>query len=130
MTKEFSSLDEIQKYYDEKSNTYIFKEDGKYIDFVIFNFDLNIDANIDAMAINARDITALNIDASDINVVYNIKACNINADNISADNIIATNIIYYMVCFAYNNIKCNSIKGRRKNSKHFVFDGKLEIENE
>ena len=31
MTKEFNSLEEIQKYYDEKSNTYIFKENGAYI---------------------------------------------------------------------------------------------------
>lgn len=27
----------------------------------------------------------------------------------------------------YFNIKCNSIKGRRKNAKHFVLDGKIEV---
>lgn len=26
MTKEFNNLEEIQKYYDEKINTYVFKE--------------------------------------------------------------------------------------------------------
>ena len=31
MTKEFHSLNEIQKYYYEKSNTYVFKQNGKYI---------------------------------------------------------------------------------------------------
>ena len=33
MTKEFNSLDEIQKYYDVKSNAYVFKEDGTIIPF-------------------------------------------------------------------------------------------------
>ena len=51
MTKEFNSLKEIQKYYDEKSHTYIFKENGEYIDLVVFNFDLNVNANIEALNI-------------------------------------------------------------------------------
>ena len=37
---------------------------------------------------------------------------------------------YYAVCVAYNNIECKSIKGRRKNSKHFVLDGKLEVKED
>ena len=57
--------------------------------------------------INARDIKA-----------WEIKSWDINARNIS----------YRAVCFAYKNIKCKSIQGRRKNAKHFVLDGKLEIE--
>ena len=135
--KEFNSLEEIEKYYDEKSNTYIFKENGTYIDLVVFNFDLNTSANIeagciDAMNINAvdirawdidtRDLNALNIDASDI-YAWDIYACNIAAENIKAKN-----ISYFAVCFACDNIKCKSIKGRRENAKHFVLDGKLEIE--
>ena len=44
--KEFNSLEEIEKYYDEKSNTYIFKENGTYIDLVVFNFDLKIRAKV------------------------------------------------------------------------------------
>ena len=137
--KEFNSLEEIEKYYDEKSNTYIFKENGTYIDLVVFNFDLNTSANIeagciDAMNINAvdirawdidtRDLNALNIDASDI-YAWDIYACNIAAENIKAKN-----ISYFAVCFACDNIKCKSIKGRRENAKHFVLDGKLEIEDD
>ena len=129
MTKEFYSLDEIEEYYDEKSNTYIFKEDGKYIDLVVFNFDLNIQANIDAKNIDAYNIDALNIDACNIDA-SDIKAMNIEAWDINAWNIEAQDISYYAVCFAYNNIKCKSIKGRRNNSKHFVLDGKLEVEND
>ena len=127
MTKEFNNLEEIQKYYNKKTNTYIFKENGEYIEFVIFHFNLDVDANIDAFTIIGRDITALNIEASDI-IARDIRVKDIRADNIEADNIKATNIIYLAVCFAYNNIKCKSIMGRYCNAKHFVLDGKLEIE--
>lgn len=104
--KEFYSLNEIQKYYDEESNTYVFKEKDDYIDLVVFNFYLDIKANIDC---------------------WNINAMNIKAWGINTINIIANDISYWAVCYAYNNIKCKSIKGRRKNAKHFVLDGKLEV---
>ena len=100
MIREFNSLEEIQKYYDKSTNTYVFEENGSYIDLVVFNFNLNIDANIDAL---------------------DIIACgDINANDIS----------YCAVCVAYENIKCKSIIGRRKNAKHFVLDGVLEIEED
>ena len=129
MTKEFNSLDEIQKYYDEETNTYVFKEKGKYIDLVVLNFDLDVKANIDAMDIKARNINVLDIDSTDINAL-DIKANDIKANDINAWDIIAKNITYLAVCFAYNNIKCKSIKGRRINTNHFVLDGKLEVGNE
>lgn len=147
MTKEFNNLEEIEKYYDEKSNTYVFKENDEYIDTVVFDFDLDVKANIWALDIIARNIDVYNINANNINV-YNIDAIDINAHNIyaldiiacdinvndiyavdiKAINIIANDINYSAVCYAYKNIKCNSIKGRRENSKHFVLDGKLEVE--
>ena len=111
MTKEFYSLDEIQKYYDKKSNTYIFIEDDEMIDVVVFNFDLNVEANIDAKTINAFDIRACNI-----------KACNIDACDIKAND-----ISYYAICVAYKDIRCKSIKGIRENAKHFVLNGVLEV---
>ena len=142
--KEFNSLEEIEKYYDEKSSTYIFKENGTYIDLVVFNFDLDTSANIDAGCIDAlnlfavnikawdidtRDLNALNIDAWDI-YACDINVKNINAWDIKARNIIAQDIRYYAVCYAGDNIKCKSIKGRKRNAKHFVLDGTLEVENE
>lgn len=150
MIKEFNSIEEIQKYYDDKSNTYIFKENDEYIDLVVFNFYLNVKADIKAQDIKASDINTYDIKANDIDVLdikakdiyakgiyaWNICAKNINANNIIARNINANDINardinYYAVCFAYNNIKCNSIKGRRENAKHFVLDGKIEVlENE
>ena len=195
MIKEFNNLEEIQKYYNNKTNTYVFKENNEYIKLVKFNFDLNIkDSHIEANDISAYDINscnikANNIKASDINV-KDIKACNINvcdihaenvdvlditalvidvcdihaenidaldidaldiyaldiyaynivarnikandikANNIDANNIEANNIIYYAVCFAYQNIKCKSIKGTRNNSKHFALDEDIEIKGE
>ena len=145
MIKEFNNLEEIQQYYDKETNTYIFREDGKPIDLVVFNFDLSIEANIYAQDINAKDISAKNINAWNI-IAYDIKAddiyaCDINArdinvrdidaGSINANNIKAKCITYYAVCFAYKNIKCKSIEGLKEHAKHFVLDGTLEwLENE
>ena len=164
MVKQFDNLEEIQKYYDKNTNTYVFVENEEYIEVVVFDFDLNVEANIYANNIEARriicsninawNIDCLNINADNINanniktidvhasninagniVAYNIKAGDIitgdiSAYNIEAGDISANNISYHAVCFAYDSIKCKSIKGRRKNSKHFVLDGKLEVEEE
>ena len=59
----------------------------------------------------------------------NINAWNINAGNINAWNINAGEISYQAVCFAYQNITCNNIKGRRDNSKHFCLDGEITIKS-
>ena len=130
MRKEFNKLEEIQKYYDETSSTYIFKENDNYIDLIVFNFDLNVDAHIDASDINARDIKVWNIEALDINArnihANNIDANNINANNINAWNIDANNINYYEACFAYKNIKCKSIKRLRENVNRFMLDENIE----
>ena len=40
MTREFDCIEDIEEYYDEKSNTYVFMDDGRYIDLIIFNFNL------------------------------------------------------------------------------------------
>ena len=124
-------MEEIEKYYDEKSSTYIFKENGTYIDLVVFNFDLKIRANISAVNIEAHNIYAWDINAGDIKAgdidAVNIKANNIDCGNIEAINIKALDINYFAVCFAYYNIKCKSIKGKRNNAKHFVLDGTLEV---
>ena len=90
-------------------------------------FDLTVRGDINAWNINAVDIKAGNIKVEDINA-WNINAGDINAWDIKAVDIDALDISYYTVCFAYNNIKCNTIKGRRKNSKHFCLDGKIEQE--
>ena len=127
MTKVFNSLDEIQKYYNEESNTYIFKEYGIYITLVIFNFDLNVKSNIYAWNIYARNINALNIYAKNIDVSY-LDANDIKVHDINAASINANNISYYAVCYAYENIKCKSIKGRKNNAKHFVLDGYVYID--
>ena len=144
MIKEFNNLEEIKKYYDKETNTYIFKEDGVMINLIKFNFDLNIRSsiyawNIIARDIKVRDINAYNINAYDIKadciIARDINACYIYAWCINAHNIIATDIrteciSYYAICFVYKDIKCKSIEGRRLNAKAFVLDGKLEIEED
>lgn len=142
MIKEFESLEEIQKYYDKETNTYVFEENGYYIDLVVFNFNLSIDANIEAFDIKAHDITANDINVNDIKV-WNINVRNIIAYDIKAHDIIANNVYahdinawdinakdisYFSVCFARGNIKCRSIKSNYPNAKHFVLNGELEVE--
>ena len=129
MTKEFNSLEEIKKYYDKDTNTYIFKEDDEYIDLVVFNFNLNTSANIVAWDINAWDINVNDIDVCDI-TARNINANDICAWDIIASDINAKDISYFAVCYAYKNIICKSIKGRAPTTNHFVLYGKLEVENE
>ena len=155
-TKEFYCLEDIQQYYDERANTYIFKiNNDEYIDKVVFNFDLNVEANIDAREIEAHNIKAFDINARCINAhdirAYNIYAYMINAnyvnscdiasnfiyvnnlnasDIIGASEIIADTIMYNAVCYAYRHINCKHIEGIFRFSQHFVLNGVLEIEDD
>ena len=95
--KVFNKLEEIEKYYDKKLSAYIFYEDKDFIDLVIFNFNLNVAANIiakdiQALNIDAWDINARHIDVNNIDSIGNINALNINALNINANDIKANNI--------------------------------------
>ena len=134
MIKEFNSLEEIQKYYDKDTNTYVFEENGSYIDLVVLNFYLSIDANIEAFNIKTLDITANDINVNDIKA-WNIKVRDIIANDIYAHDIntwgiTAKDISYFSVCFARGNIKCRSIKSNYPNAKHFVLNGELEVGEE
>ena len=106
--KTFKNFEEIKPYYNEKTNTYEFIENGNLIDIVI-DFELDINSNI-----RAGDIQAKYIIARDI----------------SAENINANNILYYSVCYASSNFVCNSIKGTRPNSKHFCLDSEIVIKGD
>ena len=136
-----NKMEEMQKYYDANSDTYVFD------DHVTFNCNISAHASIIAHDIDARNIKTRNIKAHNINVIdmiandivaWNIKAYNIEAQNIMAEdisaadinayNITAHAISYYAVCFAYENITCTSIKGRRPNCRHFVLDGEIKEE--
>ena len=146
--KVFNNLKEMKPYYNEEINMYLFNDDVKFIcDIVV---DSGIDAcDIDARDINAWNINAWNINASNINAwdikACDIKACNINAcdikacdinaldikaNNINARNIKANNISFYAVCFARETFVCNSIKGRRENSKYFCLDSDVVIKSQ
>lgn len=127
--KQFNNLEEIQEYYDRSTNTYVFKENGSYIDLVIFEFNLEVDSSVDAWDIKAWNIKAHEIFSRDINAAV-VNVHNIYARNIVAWSIIAENISYHAVCFAREDIKCRSICSLIPNAKHFVLKGKLEIESE
>ena len=135
--KTFNSIKELKPYYNKNTNTYEFIEDGIRMD-VEFKFNLNVISHIYARDITAYDIKAQdidawnidagNIDAGNINAV-NIKAQDIDALDIKASDINAWDISYHGVCFAYHNISCTSIQGRRKNAKHFALDGEITIKS-
>ena len=127
--KQFNNLEEIQEYYDRSTNTYVFKENGSYIDLVVFEFNLETDSSIDAWDIKAWNIKAHEIFSRDINAAV-INAHNIYARNIIAWSIIAENISYNAVCFAREDIKCKSICSLIPNAKHFVLKEKIKIEKE
>ena len=93
--------------------------DGRFY----YDGDVKFECDIDSSGVN---IDAENIDARNINV-WEIDACDIDAWGIDARNINARNISYYAVCFAHQNINCESIKGRHDKSKHFCLDGKITI---
>ena len=112
--------EEMEQYYNERTNTYEFMACGDAID-VEFLFNVDVKRDINAKNIKALNIKALNINARDI------KALNINALNIKAWDIKASNISYYAVCFACKNIYCTSIIGRRHNARHFCLDGEITI---
>ncbi|MEG0340365.1 MAG: hypothetical protein RR573_10650 [Oscillospiraceae bacterium] len=138
--KTFNSLEEIKPYYNEKTDTYEFVEDGDLFD-VYFRFDMKIISHIKARDINARNIDVWDINAQNINAcdIYaqNINACDIyaqdiyawdiNALDIKAWNINARDISYWAVCFAQFTFKCKSIVGKRKNAKHFCLDSKIVV---
>ena len=123
MIEIFNNLEEIQKYYDKETNTYIFKENDIFIDTIIFNFTLEVNANIRGGNIRARDIKAFDISAANIScsniMAIDIDALNITARNINVDNIFAKSIDArgeidcYDTCIASEYIKCKSIIGGR-----------------
>ena len=142
----------MQKYYNKKTNTYYFYDD------VTFNCNIDVSSNIEARNVNggyikaehisawdikavginvrkiyswnlkAFEIEAVNIDAHDISVC-NIKAINIYAWDIKAKNINAFDISFNAICCAYETFVCNSIEGRRENSKYFCLDGEVVIKS-
>lgn len=88
--KTFNSLEEMQQYYNANTGAYDFFENGERIDICI-NFFLDIEEDIIANKIIARQIQVNDIFANDIRVLY-IDACDIHANNIYTDKIIANDI--------------------------------------
>ena len=93
----------------EELKSYIVNGSIVFKESIQCNFDIHVNANIDA---------------------YDIKAYNIKAYNIDAYNIEAYNISYYAFCVSYGGIICTSIKGRRNNSFHNCLDGMLTIKEQ
>ena len=157
MIKVFNNLKKMKKYYEKKTNTDRFRENNKFIDEIIINFDLNVESDIEAhnvrgTSITAKNIHALNITAWEIKAydiesrcidvgviqardIYtstieamDIYARDINATfGIEAINIYARDIVYTATCSAYEDFKCNSIKCGHPIPLHYSLYRKLEV---
>ena len=100
--KKFYNVAEIEKYYNEKTNTYSFEENGMILS-VLFMFDLKTTSNIFANNIIAQNIECLKISASNIEA-FNIKAISIIARDIDAFVINVSDKIVYSGML---NIRCS-----------------------
>ena len=109
-TKVFNNLEELKKYYNEETNTYIFKEGEDWLN-VDIQFNIEITANINAWDIKARDI----------------KAWDINARDINAWDINAWDIVFFAICMARQTLVCDSITGERNNAKYLCLDSEPVI---
>jgi len=111
----------------------IFGKDGE-------RFDLNVKGNLNCGNLNCGnlycwDLECRNLDCGDLNCLnldcWNVSCRNLDCWNLNCGNLSCRNCSYHAVAFAYNNIRCKSITGRRENCKEpFVLDGKIEIINE
>ena len=125
----------------QELKSYIVNGVAKFNESIKCDFNICIDADIDAYNIEAHDIHAYNIEAHNIDALdiealdieaHNIEALDIEAHdikayNIEAHNIDALDISYYAFCIAYNSFKCSSIEGRRENSIHKCLESEIEI---
>lgn len=134
----FKDEEEIQKYYDEDKEAFVFKEKGKYIELVKFDFQLDVFASIYAHNIKARgiccfDIHVNNIECSEELIAEEIFANNIKAYEISARNVNATNInVEYETIVSRNivatNINSERISARKINAININAD-EIECDN-
>ena len=111
MTREFKRIDEIDKYYDKETNTYVFREGEKYIDSVIIDFDLYVDANIEACDLECMDIEAQYIDVMDLDALK-VKADTVDAHTIKAYKVECDNLIYRSKYSEIKHVICKSINDR------------------
>jgi len=93
-------------------------------------FNLIVKGNLDCWNLNCWNLNCCDLDCYDLDCM-NLNCCDLDCGDLNCMNLdCKENVSYYAVCFAYNNIKCKSIEGRRDNSKHFVLDGEIIIDNE
>jgi len=122
----------------EELKSYIVGGVAKFYESIKCDFDICIDADIEAWDIESHNIEAWNIDVYEIKAhnieawnvkAHNVKAHNVKVGDVQAFNIEAHNISYHAFCIAYQSLKCLSIEGRRKNSIHKCLDSEIEIKN-
>ena len=115
--KIFTSMEEMQLYYNKKHNAYIFQENGRLFSILLlienFNSNISIKAkNIKANNLECEDIKANNIEANNIFVKNGIECKNITvrivrSKTLEADNVVA-NCVDCTHIYVTNEIKANN----------------------
>lgn len=110
----FYKEEEMNDYYNQKTNTYAFWDENGHDADVVLRFDLETSAsilchNLDCIDIKVESITANNIEGCSI-TANDIIAHDIDATSIKADRII---LINYGSISVMGSIRCPYIKNER-----------------
>jgi hypothetical protein len=111
------------KIYNTQSEVEADIKDGvlKIDDDVKIECDVNIRASIICQNLNCWDLNCEDLDCGDLNCQ------NLNCWDLNCQNLDCGDLDYYAIAVAYYKSKCESVKGRRSNSKHFCLDSEVII---
>lgn len=94
-------------------------------DGIIYN--LIVKGSLDCRNLDCRNLNCRNLNCMDL-TCWDLNCRDLTCRDLKCWYLNCRDLNFYAVAFAYNNIKCKSIKGRRTKSKYFVLDGEIEIE--
>jgi len=82
--------------------------------------------DLDCWDLDCWNLKCWNLDCWNLDCL-NLKCKDLKCWDLKCQELKAKNVSYYGVAVAYNSMEVESIKGRRKNSKHFCLDSEIVI---
>jgi hypothetical protein len=98
----------------------IIGKDGK-------RFSLVVNGDLKCWDLDCFNLKCWDLDCHNLNC-HNLDCRELVCYNLDCWDLVCFNLSFYAVCFAYNNIFCKSISGRRENGRYFVLDGNIVID--
>ena len=103
----------------------------KIDDDVTFDCDINIKVHIICKDLICWDLDCRNFNCRDLHcgdlICWDLHCLDIDCADLNCQDLHCRDLNYHAVAFAYKTFKCKSVKGRRKNSKHFCLDSDIII---